>query len=470
MTTLNERVAAAQKALTAKKDALVAITKQLEETPDDDTLLDQLDGATDEVEKATRQYETLKKAETALAERIKEQAPAIITSQGKPEDAKELWLKKAVCQFLAHCNKQNVNEVMEERYKTNKALQAIMTKSTVPLATTFTAGWAAELVRTDVQGFIDLMTPTSVTAALSGLTMQLEFGGFDTITIPRRNARAAGTTLGGAFVGEGGAIPLGRISIGAQVLSRVKHAVISTFSAELAERSTPSIEAVIRQAILDDMSMSLDAIFLGSGAAVAGVRPAGITNGVVPVAGTPGGGIDAVIADIKAGIAALTAAGLGTKLVLLVNTNDALSVGLMQTALGEFLFRDELSNGTLLGITVIRSLNIPVDTAILLDASAIATAFDPTAFNVSDVASVIEANADAVAPTHADNGSGALGTAGEVPRNGGIAISGDTGAAGAGAIGRSLWQTNSVGIRAIQPVGWGVIIPGAVYVMNALTW
>lgn len=108
----------------------------------------------------------------------------------------------------------------------------------------------------------------------------------------------------------------------------------------------------------------------------------------------------------------------------------------------------------------------------MVDAATIATAFDTTTFDVSDVATVVEADAGAAAPTMADDGAGALGTAGEVPRDGGIPVAADgaTPAASAGYTARSLWQSYSVGIRSVTPVGWAVVQPGGLAPMNALTW
>lgn len=476
MKTLSERIKEAQAELTRKKDILLDLTQQLEDTPDDDTLLEQVDEQSGQVEKAVKHYESLKRAETALAERLANQeAPAIIHSTGKPEESSELWVKSAVCEFLAHVRRERPETVRQEIYNKNKALETVFqmrTKTAVPLATTFDTGWAAELVQSDTQGFINLLAPNSVTAALASRSMPLNFGGFDSINMPRRSPRTPATSLRGAFVGEGGAIPLGRIGVGSTKLSRFKHAVISTFSRELAERSTPTIETVIRQAILDDMGMSLDEIFLDSNAAVTGVRPAGIANGVTPTSGTAGGGTDAVIADIKAGAAAMAAAGVGVRPVLIINSTDAMSIGLMQTALGEFIFKDDIAGGRLLFADVIASLNVPQGTAFLVDGNAIATAFDAVEFDVNDYATVVEANADDTAPTHADDGAGALGTAGEVPRNAGIAVSDAGGAAAAyvGSTARSLWQTYSVGIRSVQGVSWGIIQPGAVVYYTGLTW
>lgn len=475
MKTLSERIKEAQDSLVGLKDDLIAKTKELEDTPDCEETLIAVDELSGQVEKATAHLQSLERAEKALAERAAEQkavAPAVIHSTNK-KDSEDLWLKEAVCAFLGHIERKDPLQIRSERYDKNKALEAAMSRKTaVPIATTFTAGWAAELVEEDTRGFINLLVPTSAAAGLASRALSLNFGGYDSVKIPRRAARGAtGANMGGAFVGEGGAIPLGQMSLASTTLSRYKMGVISTFTRELASRSTPQIEGIIRQAILDDMSVELDKAFFDAAAAVAGIRPAGIANGVTPTTGTAGGGIDAVIGDIKAGMADLTTAGLGARPVLVVNASDAMSVGFMQTALGEFLFRSGIDSGNLLGVDVVKSLNIPAGTGFLVDAAQLATAFDAIEFDVSDVASVIEANSDTTAPTHADDGAGAIGTAGQVPQNGGIPIQGDlTATPAVGATGRSLWQTWSIGVRAVKPVSWGFMQPGAVVYYTGLTW
>lgn len=476
MKTLSERIKEAQEELVSAKDSLLEMTQALEQTPDDDGILAQVDELTITVERKTAQLNTLQKAESALAERAKAQkieGPTIVRATGKDTDREELWLKQAVCAFIGHVQRKAPDQVRQERYGKNKALEMVMTKTAVDLGTTFDTDFAAELVREDTRGFINLLTPTSIAAALAGRALSLDFGGYDSVRIPRRGARGAtGTNLGGAFVGEGGAIPLGRLSVTSSTLSRYKMAVISTFSRELAERSTPAVEAIVRQAILDDMSVELDAAFLDANAAVTGIRPAGIANGVTPTTGTANGGVDAVVADIKAGLAALTTAGLGARPVLLVNSTDAMSVGFMQTALGEFIFRDSIAGNNLMGVEIIKSLNVPQGTAFMVDANQLATAFDPASFDVSDVATVVEANSDGTAPTMAEDPTtpGDIGTAGQVPRNGGIMVSETTPTNAVGQQTRSLWQTYSIGVRAVKPVSWGFMQDGAVVYFTGLSW
>ena len=56
---------------------------------------------------------------------------------------------------------------------------------------TTTAGWAQELVQDSTQGFLDTLKTTSVAAALASKSQNLNFGGYNSITIPRRNPLGA---------------------------------------------------------------------------------------------------------------------------------------------------------------------------------------------------------------------------------------------------------------------------------------
>jgi HK97 family phage major capsid protein len=467
---LADRIKAAQEALVAKKDELVGVTRQLEATPDDDALLSQCDELSNQVEQATKSLESLQKAEKALAERAAAQSPAVIHSfKQKDAPAGDVLIKQAVVEFLAHAERKNPEQVAAERYKDNQGLQAVV-KTAVSGADTSTAGWAAELVRNDTVGFIESLRAVSVYAALAAQGTAIPFGNANRITIPRR-----GTTngLAGAFVGEQGVIPVGKTNFGASTLDRYKMAIISVFSKELSRVSTPQIEAVIRAGMEADTAEALDTAFLDATAAVAGVRPAGIRNNASTAAGTAGGGAAAVIADIKAMVSVMTAAKTGSKPVLIMPSTSKLSIGLMNTTLGEFLFRDELARNMLLGIPVISSTNVPANVALLIDAAHFATAFGTPEFDVSDTATLTMANADGTAPTQAMDAAGALGTAGQVlPDNGISVVGGVTGAGSAGYRAASMFQTWQVAVRMVMPISWGLMqTPASVVVARtAITW
>jgi len=291
------------------------------------------------------------------------------------------------------------------------------------------------------------------------------------VTVPRRNLVQTNATEP-AWVGEGGVIPLTRFTFGATTLHRYKLAAITTMTREIVERSTPNIQAVLTDALREAYAQVLDGALLSIAAAVTNVRPAGIRVGAGTAAGVAGGGEDAVRGDILACASRMAAAFLGLRPVIIMNNLDALAASMMTSALSIALFAADIAAGRLLGYPIIVSANCPQHMLIMVDAAYFVSAFDPPTFDVSDVATVVEATADATPPTQADDGTGALGTAQQVPVNSGIAVSG-AGAGGAAAAGysaRSLWQTYSLGIRMIAPTSWNVMQTGAVQVQTNTTW
>lgn len=475
---ISERIAAAEAELVSMKDALVESMKSLEAAPDEESLLVQVEELSAKVEKHSSSVAALKKAEAVLASRAKPvEAPAVIPQMKKDAtgDGSLLW-KMATAKVIAHATKKTEAEVLEKAYGHDDRVAAaadFVQKAVVNPAMTTTTGWAAELVRTDYQGFLNTLRTVSVAAELANRSQMLSFGGFQSITVPMRNPLGA-TLTEPAWVGEAGAIPLTQFSFGSMVLNRYKLAAITTMSREIVDRSTPQIEGLIRDALSEAYAQVLDAALLSSAAAVVGVRPAGLLAGVTAATGTAGGGEAAVIADLKTAIAAMTAARLGARPVLIIPAANRLSVGLMMNPLGQRAFADEIASGRLLGMEVISSQNVPANTAILVDAAVFATAFDTPSFDVSDVATVVESNANGTAPTMAATAAqaaiGAVGTAGQVPVNSGIAVAGSTGAASTGFQARSLWQTYSVGIRMVAPTSWGLMRAGAVHSTTAITW
>src|SRR5262249_59224689 len=90
------------------------------------------------------------------------------------------------------------------------------------------------------------------------------------IVIPTRSRTP---TIAGSFVGEGQAIPVRQGAFTSQTLTPKKMAVITTFTREMADHSTPAIEGVLREAIQVDTSVALDSVLLDNNAATAAAAP-----------------------------------------------------------------------------------------------------------------------------------------------------------------------------------------------------
>jgi hypothetical protein len=469
--TLAERIEKAQADLQTKKDTLAQTTLLLEAAPDEESLLIEVEELSGTVEKASSYLGALKKAEAALAVKAVPvmpsagggvNAPALIHQTKAVKDGNILF-KYGVASFIASVKGRHIDEVFAERYADQPAVKAVhdlVKKAATTPGTTFTDGWAAELVQEGVVGFLGALTPLSFGAALASASQALTFGGYDSISVPRMN-NIASPRSEPAWVGEGGVIPVTTFSFAAQKFNRYKLAAITTFTRELAERSTPAIEAILQTALRQSYALVLDHALISDLPAVPGVRPAGMLNGVVPIPASAASGLEAIVEDMKALVSAHMGNLMGARPVLLINDIDRLSASLVQDAVGSFPFQADVNAGRLLGVPLISSPNIPQGTAVMVDAANFALALDAPDFQTSTVAALVQADAGMGNPTHND------GTPGQVGRGGGIPISG---AVAAGAVAQSLWQTDSIGVRMIAPTTFGFMRPLAVQVIDGINW
>ena len=140
----------------------------------------------------------------------------------------------------------------------------LVTRGAQTVATTTTATWAQELVTVGIGDFFDLLQPVSIYATTGALGGRFTFGPNGIVSIPYRTSTA---TVGGAFVAQGGNIPVKKASFNAINLTPKKVGVISTFTREIAEHSTPSIEALLREAIVNDTATAIDSTLMDNTAA-----------------------------------------------------------------------------------------------------------------------------------------------------------------------------------------------------------
>ena len=229
--------------------------------------------------------------------------------------------------------------------------------------------------------------PYTIYPRLSAMGASFTFGRNGVISLPSRDTSTLGK-LGGAFIAQGAAIPVKQGVFAAITLTPKKMGVITTMTREITEHSTPAIEAILRQAILEDTGYALDVILLDATAADT-TRPAGLLAVGTAITATTFTGITGFVADVKALTAALIVQTRGNirNPVWIMNPGDALSAQLLQTTVGETPFRDEIAGGTLLGYPILTSTVCAADKMLLVDAADFATATgDTPQFSVSDQA------------------------------------------------------------------------------------
>lgn len=372
-------------------------------------------------------------------------------------------VRLAVVHLKAHVERKPVIEMMRDIYPDRTDMDAVVKAVTNPAMTTV-ATWAAELVDTAILDFMEALRPESVYAQLAAMGTRFSFGRNGSVKIPRRNAAAgagAAPDLRGAFVGEGQPIPVRRGSFGSVTLTPHKMGVISTFTREMAQQSTPQIEGLIRQGIIEDTAVAIDYALLD---AVAGdaIRPAGLLNGVTPITGTAGGGIAAITADLSALLAPFVTNNAANGIVFLINPAKVFALQWASTAVGVYPFRDEANAGRLGGYPFIASTNVPATDIIAVRfADFVSSTADTPEFDVSDTATL-----------HEDDGGY---PADQAMRPGTTTVLPlATGTAGAGAITaapvRSLWQTASIGIRMLLGMDWAMRRAAMVQKVSGITW
>jgi hypothetical protein len=307
-------------------------------------------------------------------------------------------------------------------------LPGLVLRAAVNPANTTVSTWAAELISTgNYSGLLPSLAPSSAYAALSARGLRVTLAPSGLIKLP---ARSATPTLSGDFLAEGQPVPVRKLglTVGATLSAR-KLAVISTFSMELAEHSVPSIEAVIRQEIADDTSLTLDTRLLDNVAGSA-IRPPGLLNGATTVTAIAGGGLAALAGDLGALAAAITAP---QDLVYIMTPADAIRAVTIAPGL--------------LTVPIIQAPGLTARTIVCVDAG-----------------DFVSAEGDS--PRYDTSDGGVLAEDDSSPQP--ISTPGSPNVVAAPT--RSLWQTDCVAIRLIQFVAWAMRRAGRVSTTAAVTW
>jgi len=266
-------------------------------------------------------------------------------------------------------------------------------KAAVAAATTTGATWAAPLIwQTNlVSEFVGLLYPKTILGNMTGFT-EVPFN----VSIPRMTG---GVT--GGWVGEGGWKPVSAGAFDRIELKWNKLAVIVVFTDEMLRWSSPAIDALMRDNIVEAFGEMVDQTFIlytgtastakpgpingnGAGAALQAVPSTGIT-------------VDFVTADLNSAIGNLTASGIPMR-----NPYWVMSQRTYQSLLtlpgvnDEYAFRAEMLQGRLLGYPFIASTSVPINMGVgtdesfitLLDASQFFLAREGVSFDMSNQATL----------------------------------------------------------------------------------
>jgi HK97 family phage major capsid protein/HK97 family phage prohead protease len=180
------------------------------------------------------------------------------------------FVRQAMALLVCHGNKYEAAEYAK-RWDDSTPEVALSLKAAIAPGTTTDATWAQPLVQQSmINDFIELLRPATILGKIPGLR-----------NVPF-NTKIPMQTAGGSYgwVGEAKPKPLTKLAFSSDTLGMTKVAGIVVLTEELVRSSNPSAEALVRADMVAGIAQFLDAQFIDPAvAAVAGVNPASITNG-----------------------------------------------------------------------------------------------------------------------------------------------------------------------------------------------
>lgn len=346
------------------------------------------------------------------------------------ERARRLIIRAAVCKMLAAKQGQGGKplEVAQRLYAGDGRLLKILSRMSsmtafraqVEPAMSTVPNWAGELADAGTVGMVQVLTPQSAYASLAARGLQVQLAG--KIKVPIR----AGSNSVFGFISEGEPIPVGDLSLQGAPIQPHKIASISAYTAEIAKWSAPPLENVVRQTMQRDFTVGVDAALLSAAPAQLGA-PAGLLYGAVqapPTAGT-GGGAGNLAGDITSLLAALGDDVIDP--VLICGPAEAARISIWAPQLA---------------IPVLVSAQCPPGRLIGLDSAQFASGEGPLIVDAGKDATL---HMEDTAPLPIVDAAGV--TASPV---------------------RSLWQTDSLALRALGFISWRM--RGPVAYIDGVMW
>ena len=337
------------------------------------------------------------------------------------------FVRQAMALLVCHGNKYEAAEYAK-RWDDSTPEVALSLKAAIAPGTTTDATWASPLVnQTMVNDFIELLRPATILGKIPGLR-----------NVPF-NTKIPMQTAGGSYgwVGEAKPKPLTKLAFSSDTLGMTKVAGIVVLTEELVRSSNPSAEALVRADMVAGIAQFLDAQFIDPAvAAVAGVNPASITNGAPTAVATAN-----PLADIMGLINHFATNNIPIDgVTFILSAANALALSFRTNLDGSPEFPGvSITGGTYKGLSFITS-NTAVTNVVALQPSLVLYADDGgVSIDASREAS-LQMDSAPMSPADATT------------------------------VYVSLFQTNSVALRAERFINWKRVNANAVKYLTAANW
>ncbi|MGY6354052.1 phage major capsid protein [Citrobacter amalonaticus] len=365
---------------------------------------------------------------------VKAGVPGIIRVEQKLEKG-IAFARFAKALAAANGSRSEALEIARKQYPDDAKLHHVL-KAAVGAGTTTDPKWAGALVEYQEYAldFVEYLRPQTIIGRFGQ-------GGIPALRQVPFNIRIPAQTSGGSanWVGQGKAKPLTKFDFESITFSFAKVAAIAVLTDELIRFSNPAADALVRNALAEAVIARLDTDFINPAKAeVANVSPASVTNGIVAVPST--GDPDA---DAEAAFAQFVSNNLQpTGGVWIMSSTNALALSMKKNALGQKMYPEmTLLGGTFQGLPAIVSQYAGTNLT-LLNAPDIYLADDGgVAVDMSREASLemeSEPTGDSITPTGTEL--------------------------------VSMFQTNSVAIRAERWINWKRRRTAAVAVISGVNY
>jgi HK97 family phage major capsid protein len=350
---------------------------------------------------------------------------ADLTSQYESHSKASAFVQFAIAKALAFEYSVEPVEIFQQRWPHSKHLATIQ-KAAVSGGTT--DNWGAPL--TPLPGyssaFLELVRPASILGRMQGIRR-----------VPFRVKFARQTSGASAgWVGEFRPIPVGKLGFSLETFEYSKVAGLVVISKELARSSDPAAEGLIQRDLVAAVAQFTDEQFLDPTLAGTDAHPASVTNGTVAV---PSSGSDgaAIEVDLKAVVAAIQGAGVQFLApYFIMKPSTALHLATLKGTDGERVFPNvNVMGGDIWGIPVLVSANAG-NQITLIDAAELLLAEGDVELAVTEEAA-LQMDSD--------------------PEDGAVQRV-------------SLFQTNSIGLRALRTIRWRMRNPAAAAYVSGVTY
>ncbi|MGX8939423.1 phage major capsid protein [Symbiopectobacterium sp. Eva_TO] len=279
---------------------------------------------------------------------VKAATPGIIRVDQKLEKG-IAFARFAKALAAANGSRSEALEIARKQYPDDAKLHHVL-KAAVGAGTTTDPTWAGALVEYQeyAQDFVEFLRPQTIIGRFGQ-------GGIPALRQVPFNIRIPAQTSGGSanWVGQGKAKPLTKFDVESITFSFAKVAAIAVLTDELIRFSNPAADALVRNALAEAVIARLDTDFINPAKAeVANVSPASVTHGIaaIPSTGSPD-------EDAAAAFGVFVAANLQPNgAVWLMSSTTALALSMRKNALGQKEYPDmTLLGGTFQGLPVIVS-------------------------------------------------------------------------------------------------------------------